>query len=162
MTTHMCWAWAWYSLPSLSPVSTVWESVSVVSSVPVLSVELGLVPDLVTRLDNLLKEFNVLKSGVFYRHFLANYWALPRISSVRPASVDWVPVSGVTSGPWPRARGPHAGLLVISPGTSGTPGLSVRAVTCWRHVWHVTRSWVAAMSSGRRLLSVSGERKVIW
>ena len=51
----MCWAWAWYSLPSLSPVSTVWESVSVVSSVPVLSVELGLVPDLVTRLNNLLK-----------------------------------------------------------------------------------------------------------
>ena len=46
LCTHMCWVWPWYSLPSLSPVSTVWESVSVVSSVPVLSVELGLVPDL--------------------------------------------------------------------------------------------------------------------
>ena len=51
----MCWAWAWYSLPSLSAVSTVWESVSVVSSVPVLSVELGLVPDLQSGLNNLLK-----------------------------------------------------------------------------------------------------------
>ena len=51
----MCWAWAWYSLPSLSAVSTVWESVSVVSSVPVLSVELGLVPDLQSGLINLLK-----------------------------------------------------------------------------------------------------------
>ena len=53
--THMCWAWAWYSLPSLSPVSTVWESVSVVSSVPVLSVELGLVPDLMSGLNDLDK-----------------------------------------------------------------------------------------------------------
>ena len=55
LSTHMCWAWAWYSLPSLSAVSTVWESVSVVSSVPVLSVELGLVPDLNSGLNNFLK-----------------------------------------------------------------------------------------------------------
>ena len=69
----MCWAWAWYSLPSLSPVSTVWESVSVVSSVPVLSVELGLVPDLIF-LGSMIctKELNVLKK-VSFLHFLANY-----------------------------------------------------------------------------------------
>ena len=62
----MCWAWAWYSLPSLSPVSTVWESVSVVSSVPVLSVELGLVPDLISGLNDLHKRVECIEKSVFF------------------------------------------------------------------------------------------------